>query len=317
MSTATRYDAIVIRTEGPEYVVTARGSASASPRQCVLAGKRFAIGRPVVGDQVLVGSAPDGESHDVILDVRPRTTLLERAASGGRRGRQALVANLDTLVVVAAAGEPPLRPGLIDRYIVVAEKQGMTPLLCFNKWDLAGAHDEAVREVYLALGYPHATTSSLDGRGLDALIALLRGHQSAFVGHSGVGKSSLMARIFPDHHFEVGALSQGSGRGRHTTTHASLLVLPGDGDSDCDAAGYVVDTPGIREFGLVDVEPEELATLYVDFAPFIERCRFSPCTHTHEPRCGVKAAVEAGELAPLRYENYVRLLEELREQPRW
>lgn len=310
--TSAGFDAIIIRTEGPEYVVARLGVDPPEVHQCVLAGRRFAVGRPIVGDRVRVLAVAD-DSHDVIVDVLPRDSVLERAASGGRRGRQPLVANLDTLVVVAAAGEPPLRPGLIDRYIVVAEKQGMTPLLCFNKWDLAGPEEEAVFAIYHDLGYPAVTTSAERGEGIEALLELMRGHQSAFVGHSGVGKSSLMARIFPGHTFAVGEVGA-TGRGRHTTTHASLLALPtGHGP------GFVVDTPGIREFGVLDVAPDELATLYVDFAPFAQDCRFSPCTHTHEPRCGVKAAVEAGDIARLRYDNYVRLFGELTEQQaqRW
>jgi len=307
----------VIRTEGPEYVVARDlrqldDASEASPEvvQCVLVGRRLRH-RPVVGDRVHVRRvADDGrilEDHCLIDGVEPRTNLLERARQNRRRGSRPLVANLDQLVVVASAQQPPLRPGLIDRYIAAAEQQGMTPLLCFNKWDLADDDDDAVQRVYADLGYPSVRTSAITGEGVERLLELLRGHQSAFVGHSGVGKTSLMQCIYPDHDFEVRAVNAHTGRGRHTTTHASLLPLP-----DGHGPGFVVDTPGIREFGLVGIEPDELATLYVDFGDAAQSCRFSPCTHTHEPRCGVKDAVEAGEIAAVRYEGYCRLYEELR-----
>ena len=293
--------ATVTRTQGPEYVVE---SEAGQVLNCVLAGRRIKGGKPVVGDRVNIERISD-DDRGVIIGVRPRTTLLRRAAFRGRG--KALVANIDQLVITVSAQSPPLRPGLIDRYIVAAEKQQMLPALCFNKWELATPEDEAIYSAYESLGYACLKTSAELDTGIDTLAQQLHGRQSAFVGHSGVGKSSLMQRIFPDVSLAVGAVNDSTGRGRHTTTHARLLPLP-------SGRGYIVDTPGVREFGLIEIESAELASLYVDFSQPSERCRFSPCTHTHEPDCGVKEGVETGDIHGLRYKNYLRLFAELKEK---
>jgi len=290
----------IVRTEGPEYVVAIdRGKVDV---QCVL-GRRRLGNRPVVGDKVGIELGED--QRGTINALQPRTSEITRAASGGRRGgTKTIVANIDRLVVVASAQEPPPRPGLIDRYLVAARKQGIAAALCFNKWELAKGGDEALRAVYSKLGYPEIAVSAKTGEGLEDLERLLRGRQSAFVGHSGVGKTSLMRLIFPDIELRVGALNPNTHKGKHTTTHSQLLALP--------QGGYVVDTPGIREFGLFEVSSEELATLFPDFEPYLESCRYRPCSHTHEPGCAIKSATGTG-LEPIRYEGYVRLYEELRE----
>ena len=289
----------IVRSEGPEFVVARQDNAT-DLVQCVPRRKRFKRGKPVVGD--LVDVAPDGE-RGLIIDVRKREVLLSRAGSNPRRP-QAIVANIDTLVVTASAQTPPLRPGLLDRYIVAALQQGLTPLLCFNKWELAQQDDETIAVDYSKLGYPTVFCSAARGDGVEQLRQLLTKRRSAFVGHSGVGKTSLLRHFFPEYDFAVGDLDK-QGRGRHTTTHAQLLPL---------GQGYVVDTPGIREFGLIQVEAEELAKYWAEFAAYDCHCRFLPCSHTHEPDCAIKEAVEAGALSMLRYEGYLKLHEELSEQ---
>lgn len=295
--------ALIIQAQGPEYVVaTLEGGTRYG---CTLRkGKRFKQGRPVVGDHVQIDTIADDPTRAVIKRLLPRRTELARQPPHGRK-RKVLVANIDQLVVVASAQRPPLRPGLLDRYIVAAEASGMTPLLCFNKWEFATPGDEDIREVYTALGYPSLCCSAHEDFGLDALRDALTHHQSAFVGHSGVGKTSLMKRFFPNETLAIGELGQ-LGRGAHTTTHARLLELP-DG-------GYVVDTPGIREFGLWEVSHHDLARHFVDFHDLMEACRFTPCSHTHEPDCAIKFAVEEGTLSALRYEGYVKLYQELEAQ---
>lgn len=291
----------IVRTEGPEYVVSIESGKH--DVQCVLGRRRLGNGRPVVGDKVGIEIGDD--QRGTICSLEPRTSEISRLASMGRRGgSKTIVANIDRLIVVASAQEPPLRPGLIDRYLVAARKQGIAAALCFNKWELAKREDEVIRSVYANLGYPEVACSAKTGEGLEALETLLRGRQSAFVGHSGVGKTSLMRLFFPDLDLRVGALNTHTRRGKHTTTHSQLLPLP--------QGGYIVDTPGIREFGLFEVSSEELATLFQDFEPFLESCRYRPCSHTHEPGCAIKQETGQG-IDPLRYEGYVRLYEELKE----
>lgn len=291
--------ALIVQSQGPEYVVATH---SGERYGCTLRkGKRFKAGRPVVGDRVDITLTRDEPVRAVISRVHPRRTELARQRPHGRK-RLVIVANVDQLVIVASAQSPPLRPGLLDRYIVAAEHGGITPLLCFNKWEFATPEDEYVRSIYAELGYPHVCCSAHEGFGVKDLEAALVGHQSAFVGHSGVGKTSLMQRFFPGEALAIGDLSQ-LGRGAHTTTHARLLELP--------AGGTVVDTPGIREFGLWAVPHTELAQYFVDFQEHAELCRFSPCSHTHEPSCGVKDAADEGALSELRYAGYLKLYEEL------
>jgi len=293
---------VVVTLLGPVFYVTDVDAAEEQARllACSLAGKRFTQGRPVVGDWVQV--AVEGEDQGVIVGIEARTSLIERQAPSGR-GRKPLVANLDRLVVVASAQQPPLKPGLIDRYLVAAHQQRISALICVNKWELADEDDLEIAATYAALGYDLCRVSARTGEGLEALLQLLSGHRSAFLGHSGVGKSSILNCLLPNACLAVGDLSVQSGRGRHTTTHSSLLRLPG--------GGFVIDTPGIREFGLTNIASDEIVGAFPEIVKHAQSCRFQPCTHTHEPECAVHQAVEDGEIPAERYYSYARLFDEL------
>jgi len=283
--------------------------------RCTLRGLLFddesEAAHPVAaGDHVSVVLEGD---EGVIESVAPRSNYLARpVGSSGRRSKtQVIAANIDRLVVVAALDDPPFRPGLVDRFLVAAAMQGIHPVLVLNKVDLerspgetaAGGPRRDVVGPYREFGIEVLETSGRTGEGIAALGAVLHSGISLLVGHSGVGKSSLLNAVSPGLELSIGAVTAYHGRGRHTTTKVTLLPLAG--------GGWVVDSPGIREFAVGGVGPAELARLYPGFGALPERCRFSDCLHRKEPGCAVRAAVAAGELPAERHERYLRLLEDV------
>jgi ribosome biogenesis GTPase / thiamine phosphate phosphatase len=240
-------------------------------------------------------SLPEG----VIEKVAPRKTTLMRQYE---RRVQVVAANVDLAVIVMAADQPTLRPHLIDRYLVSAHVGEMRPIICINKADLdVDGFAAEVAEGYAALGYKSLLTSVVEGRELEALREILQGQTSVLAGPSGVGKSSLLNALDPNLKLAVGTLTDLQ-RGRHTTTTARLLRWA--------FGGYVVDTPGLRQFDLAEMEPEAVEAYFIEFAELIPQCGFPSCSHTHEENCAVKAAVEAGGVSPERWESYCRLYEE-------
>ena len=207
------------------------------------------------------------------------------------------------MAIVFACDRPPPNPRLIDRFLVVAEYNEVPPLIVANKVDLVGT--DAARERfggYERIGYDVLYTSAKAKIGLDELRAKLAGRLSIVTGPSGVGKSTLLNAVQPGLRLETGAVSAAEeGRGKHTTRHAELHPLEGP------AGGYVADTPGIRELGLWQIPQSELASCFPEFREHLGRCAFNDCTHLHEPRCGLRAAVEAGAITSDRYESYRRL----------
>jgi ribosome biogenesis GTPase len=217
------------------------------------------------------------------------------------RGRQhVLVANVDQLIIVTSAAEPRLKPNLIDRLLVTAERGGIRPVLCINKIDLVELSDlMPLVGVYAQLGYDVLLTSAVTGQGVERLREMLTDEESVVTGQSGVGKSSLLNSVEPGLHLRVQTVSDETQKGRHTTTTAELIPL--------SFGGYVVDTPGVRQFQLCDVIPEEVAGFFRDLRPYVSRCRFPDCTHTHEDDCAVKDAVADGWIDARRYESYVQI----------
>ncbi len=248
-----------------------------------------------VGDRVLFRAEPNREG--IIERIEPRHGVLSRTSKGRR---QVLVANVDQLLVVASAAEPMLKPNLIDRMLVTAEKAQVRPVICINKIDLVDAANlQPLAGVFGQMGYEVMLLSAVTGFGVERLRRRVAGRQSVVAGQSGVGKSSLLNAIEPDLNLRVQTVSEENQKGRHTTSTAQLLPLS-DG-------GYIVDTPGIRQFQLWDVIPEEVAGFYRDVRPYVCLCRFPDCTHTHEADCAVKDAVADGRLDARRYESYCHL----------
>jgi len=260
-----------------------------------------------VGDHVVVEASGEGMA---VVDVEPRTSAISRPDPSHRRREQVLVANLDAVLVVAAARDPELTPGVIDRFLVAAEFHGLEPGIAINKIDLDPARTwEAVASVYRDLGYAVLPVSVATGEGLEGVRERLHGRTTALLGHSGVGKSSLANALDPSLELRVGEVNPITGLGTHTTTTIALLRLPW--------GGYLVDTPGIREFGLWGMELRDLGRWYRDLARRADDCRFNDCLHEREPGCAVKKAVEEGAVVAWRYESYLRTLESLRELPEY
>lgn len=249
----------------------------------------------IAGD--IVWFRPEGSDQGIIERVEPRHGVLSRTS----RGRQhVLVANVDQVIVVTSAAEPRLKPNLIDRFLVSAEKARIQPVICINKIDLINAADlMPLAGVYGQLGYEVLFVSAATGFGVDRLRARLAGRESVVTGQSGVGKSSLLNAVEPGLKLRVESVSEETQKGRHTTTTAELLPL--------EFGGFVVDTPGIRQFQLWDVIAEEVAGYFRDLRPYVSKCRFPDCTHTHEQPCAVKDAVADGWIDTRRYESYVQI----------
>ncbi len=265
-----------------------------------------------VGDRVRVSMEDDGTG--VIEHIAPRVNQFSRRAAGRRVGMEAIIAvNVDFVWVVQSAQMPGLNPGLVDRFLVTAARDEIPAGIIVNKIDLLDDFDDDelpveafawFEDLYTGLGYPVLTTSAETGEGLDALREVLQDRTSAISGQSGVGKSSLLNALAPDLNVRTGAVSDRTRKGKHTTTHASLFPLP--------FGGYLVDTPGIREFGVTALEPHDLGHYFVEFVPLLPDCRFPTCTHSHEPGCAVKAAVEDERVSDSRYQSYLSILEGLR-----
>ena len=242
-----------------------------------------------------------------IEGVVPRRSCLARSDPGNPHRELAIAANVDVAVIVAAAVDPPLRPGLVDRFLLGLERGGIDPVVCVNKVDLLDA--EGARELegllvpYVELGLDVVRCSAAEGAGVDELRSLLRAKTCVFVGHSGVGKSSLLNALDPGGERSTGDVRAYDGRGRHTTTSSSLRELA---DGTC-----VIYTPGVRSFGLAQLTLPELRAAFPELEELASSCRFPDCTHVHEPDCAVEAALEEGRLHAARVDSYRRLAGEL------
>ena len=256
----------------------------------------------VIGDRVHLERQPDGTG--AIVGVEPRRSRFSRRQPGprGTWREDVMVANPDLVAAVFACDRPPPNSRLIDRFLVVAEYNEVPVIVVANKVDLVG--NDAARETfggYERIGYEVIYTSAKGGIGIDALRARLAGRLSIVAGPSGVGKSTLLNAIQPGLQILTAEVSDALSKGRHTTTLAELHPLEGA------AGGYVADTPGIRELGLWEIPPTELAWCFPEFRPHIGSCAFNDCSHLHEPRCGLRAAVESGAVSADRYDSYRRL----------
>jgi len=293
---------VVLSDQGSRVIVDVGGEELACViRKSLRRGKRRKVVAP--GDVVDIEGSAEGYA---IVKVHDRRSLISRRDPSHKHREQILVANLDAVLIVVAAKDPDLVPGLIDRFLVAAESRELEVGIAINKIDLdeSGSY-EPVAQVYRDLGYDVLAVSAETGSGIEAVREFLKGQATSMLGHSGVGKSSLANALDPDLHLRVAPVNAASGLGTHTTSAVSLLRL--------GWGGYLVDTPGIREFGLWRLELRDLGFCFREIAAIAPDCRFSDCLHEREPDCAVKAAVEEGRMVRWRFDSYLRILASLRE----
>lgn len=299
----------VIRADARVYHVDLGGEV----RQCAPRGKLFeelaGVKNPIaVGDRVLV--SPEGDPPG-IEEVLPRRNYLSRVASAHDPREQVLFANVDQLFVVGSLAKPTFSSLRTDRILAACRWHDIPARLILNKVDLDRRGEAAsIRATYEAAGVPVLVTSAVNDPDLSELKAMLRGKVSVFYGASGVGKSTILNAIQPGLGLKVGKISKYWDAGKHTTSFSQMHPLEGLGEPS-----WVIDTPGIRVFRLHEITKEDLRTLFPEFEPYQEKCRFPNCTHDHEPDCAVFDAVEAGEIAPTRYASYVEMVDEIEPPP--
>jgi ribosome biogenesis GTPase len=256
-----------------------------------------------VGDEVIVSE--NGSDEGVVEAVLPRRSVLARPDVFHSHLQQIIVANADQLLIVASWRDPHIWPELIDRYIIAAERCNLQPIICVNKIDLAEDMEapRATLQPYRDLDYRVTFTSALTGKGVGKLRKALSQRTTVLAGLSGVGKSSLLSAVQPGLQLLIGQVNEESGEGRHTTSQVVMHQL--------EIGGFVVDTPGIREFGLSGLSQSDVARFFAEIANAARGCRFGDCSHIHEPDCAVKANVQQGRISGARYHSYKKICDEL------
>ena len=252
--------------------------------------------RVVAGDRVCIESHDDG-SHSIEAVADRKSEIARRAPGQGSRRAKVLVANVDQVAIVIAVAKPEPKLRMLDRMLILAEANEIPVLIVVNKIDLVDvAAAESMFADYLRAGYDVLFVSVKAGIGLQSLHDRVRGRETVFTGPSGVGKSTILNYLHPEANQVTREVSEAIMKGQHTTVGALLIHLP--------EGGFLVDTPGMREVGMWEINPEGLDACFPDFRPFLGDCRFSTCTHIHEPGCAIRGAVESGDLSEARYESY-------------
>lgn len=300
---------LVIKNTGSWYIVRCDDGIELS---CKIKGnlrlKGFRCTNPVaVGDVVNIEEKADGTAF--IVSIEPRRNYIIRRASNLSREFQILAANLDMAVLVVTLVNPETSTVFIDRFLATSEAYRVPVTIVFNKIDLLDAAEdrellEAVAGLYRTIGYDVVKMSVATGEGLDELREKLRGKISLLSGNSGVGKSSIINELVPGARLKVGDVSQVHHTGMHTTTFSEMLDLPGDG------GGRLIDTPGVKGFGTIDFEKSEVAHYFPEIFKVSHSCRYNNCTHTHEPGCAVREAVEEHRISESRYNSYLSIMED-------
>ena len=300
---------LVIKNTGSWYIVC---TADGTERNCKIKGnlrlKGFRCTNPVaVGDNVEIEVKDDGTAF--IRSILPRRHYIIRRASNLSREFQILAANLDMAVLVVTLVNPETSTVFIDRFLATAEAYNVPVTIVFNKIDLLTEPEdrellEAVIYLYRSIGYTVVPMSVITGEGLDLLRDELRGKTALFSGNSGVGKSSIINLLVPEARLKVGDISEVHHTGMHTTTFSEMLDIPGDD------AGHIIDTPGVKGFGTIDFEKSEIAHYFPEIFKVSKECKYSNCTHTHEPGCAVREAVEQSRISQSRYNSYLSIMED-------
>ena len=295
---------VVICATGSWYDVLAEDGTSC---KCRIRGRMRLMGvrstNPVVvGDEVLFTAEGD---DFVIEELSPRRNYIIRRASNLSKESHIIAANIDRAMLVVTLSSPRTAPEFIDRFLVTCEAYSIPATILLAKIDLASdcrEQVEAFRATYESAGYEVVEISAKFGTGLERVRELVAGHTTLVAGNSGVGKSTLIGALEPTLEVRTGEISQSHHKGRHTTTFSTMYPLTG--------GGSIIDTPGVKGFGLIDIEDAELCRFFPDMMRYAPECRYYNCTHVHEPGCAVIRAVEVGEIAYSRYESYLKILDE-------
>jgi len=263
-----------------------------------------------VGDTVEIETEDKVENTAIITEIKPRRNYINRQSPRLKHQHHIIAANLDLSFLVATLKEPRTSQGFIDRFLVASEMYHVQPSIIFNKSDIYKKKEQDKfdlwSEMYGSIGYEVFRVSVKENTGIDALIAKIHGKTTLFSGHSGVGKSSLLNAILPNVQIKTQDVSEWSGKGMHTTTFAEMYDLPG--------GGSIIDTPGMREFGLVDISKQELSHYFPEMRARLNNCQFNNCLHINEPGCAVKEAVINEEIAEDRYVSYATILDSIEEK---
>lgn len=294
----------VVKATGSWYEVLSDGAYV----QCRIRGKLRLKGvrstNPVVvGDVVKLST--DEQGSYVISDIEPRRNYIIRRASNLSKESHIIASNIDQALLVVTLFSPETALEFVDRFLVTCEAYKVPVTLLLAKIDLARQNPEAVAEfhaIYEGAGYEIIEVSATEGEGVEQVRELLRGRTTLLSGNSGVGKSTLVAAVEPGLEIKTGEISQSHHKGKHTTTFSTMYPLA--------EGGYIIDTPGIKGFGLIDIDDAELAHYFPEMMRYLPDCRFYNCSHTHEPGCAVVEAVKRGEIAYPRYESYLKIMDE-------
>ena len=294
---------LVMRATGSWYEVLHEGEILRARMRGKLRLRGVRSTNPiVVGDVVTCFAGDDGEW--LITDIEPRRNYIIRRASNLSKESHIIAANIDRAMLVVTLAEPYTAPEFIDRFLVTCEAYKVPVTILLAKIDLLGEATEAVEEfhrIYEGIGYEVIDISATEGVGVERVKAMLEGKTTLLSGNSGVGKSTLVRAIDPTIDIRTGEISESFHKGKHTTTFSTMYRVAG---------GFVIDTPGVKGFGLIDIEDDELWHYFPEMISRAGECRFFNCTHTHEPHCAVMEAVKSGEIAFSRYESYLKILDE-------
>lgn len=306
---------IVIKSTGSWYDVRLEDH---SVIKCRMAGKikldDLKLTNPVaVGDEVTIEIENSEEIRGVIKTISPRKNYVVRQSPRKKHQLHFLASNVDQVMLIVTMVEPNLKPGFIDRFLLMTETYSIPVTIVFNKSDIYNIEDmEAYwlqHSLYTSIGYNVLMASSVDGQGISRLKDILQNKTTLIAGQSGVGKSTLVNAIEPNLDLKTEEVSEFSGKGQHTTTFAEMFEL--------SFGGYIIDTPGIKTLAFSHLEVMDVAHNFREIFALSGECRFADCTHRNEPKCAVKQALEEGNISPVRYTNYLTILEEIEDQNYW
>jgi ribosome biogenesis GTPase len=304
----------IIKSTGSWYLVrTAEGLVW----NCRIKGKfklkDYKLTNPVAVGDIVKFDTEKEEGHGIITDIQPRNNFVLRRSTRQKHFMHLIACNVDQAFVIVTIKRPNIKPGFIDRFLLTTESYNIPTYIIFNKCDIYDAEDlelyEALKVIYKNAGYQTMLVSAENGQGLDELKALLKDKTTLISGHSGVGKSSLVNAIQPQFELRTGDISGITDKGMHTTTFAEMFEL--------DFGGRIIDTPGIKELGFLNMEPKDISHNFPEIFALSPKCKYSNCLHINEPHCAVKSAIEKGEIHSLRYQSYLSIMEEVMDQKHW